>query len=102
MTRDVPRPVGGATIERLSGDLLELASGHLPAGESGFQTSVPLPSDSFDVAAGGGYLWVTNADGSLSQINPYTLKAVDVYPLGHPAYGVSYTKNRVWVGVTSR
>ncbi len=93
---------GDAWLVSPSGDLVEYASGHLAAGESGFQYSVQLPRGSVDVAAGGGYLWVTNDDGSLRQINPYTRNVVHVYRLGHPAYGVSYTKNRVWVGVTNQ
>jgi class 3 adenylate cyclase len=62
--------------------------------------NVPLSPGSTEVVGGGGYLWVTNDDGTLVKIDPNTRKVVRTYPLGHPASGVAYTKNHVWVAVT--
>jgi hypothetical protein len=84
-----------------NGDLLQLASANNQIGSSGFQKSVHLPPGSQRVTAGGNYLWVTNNAGTLTQINPYNLRVIKTYQLGHPAYDVAYTPNNVWVTVTN-
>jgi class 3 adenylate cyclase len=91
---------GHAWVVSPAGDLLKYGSAHAAVGSSGFQNSVRLPPGSYDVAGGDGSLWVTSNAGTLTQINPYTLRVVKIYRLGHPAIGVCYTKNRVWVSVT--
>jgi streptogramin lyase len=70
-------------------------------GHRGFIGSVSLPPGSQEVAACNGFLWVTNNAGTLTQINPYTVRPVKTYQLGHPAYGVACTPNNIWVSVTS-
>jgi hypothetical protein len=67
--------------------------------DGGFGSSVPLAAGTQDVAGGGGYLWATNGDGTLTQCDPFTLRVVKIYHLHHPADGVAYARNRVWVSV---
>lgn len=92
---------GYAWLVSLNGDLLQLASARNEVGSSGFQKSVHLSPGSQNITAGGTYLWVTNNAGTLTQINPRTVTVIKTYRLGHPAYGVAYTPNNVWVTVTS-
>jgi class 3 adenylate cyclase/streptogramin lyase len=92
---------GSAWLVSRQGYLLQFGGVDSPIGSSGYQNDVQLSPGTYDVTAGDGYLWVTNNAGTVTQVNPNTLNVVKTYPLGHPAYGVAYTKNRVWVGVTS-
>jgi YVTN family beta-propeller protein len=61
------------------------------------EAQVPLPNRPSAIAAGGGYVWVvSDADGTLSRIDPET-RAVRSLEIGESAVGVAYGGGSVWV-----
>jgi sugar lactone lactonase YvrE len=63
---------------------------------------VRVGSQPRQVAAGGGYLWVSVfGDNALAEVNPRTMRVVTwVHACGGPQ-GVAYSAGQVWVGCTN-
>lgn len=92
---------GYAWLVSPNGDLLQLGGQSNEVGRRGFVGSVSLPPGSQEVVGCNGFLWVTSNSGTLTQIDPYTVRPVRTFRFGHPAYGVACTPNTLWVTVTN-
>jgi YVTN family beta-propeller protein len=65
------------------------------AGE--IEAQVKLPNRPSSIAAGGGFIWIASeADGTLSRVDPAT-REVQLLPVGKSANGVAYGGGSVWV-----
>jgi YVTN family beta-propeller protein len=87
----VTRSSGPDVLPRLDAD----AVGVIAADAARPAAQVTLGSRPAAVAAGGGFVWVANEDGTVSRIDPGT-RAIRTVNVGHSAGGVVYQDGSLW------
>ena len=65
----------------------------------GLQHTIPIPPGAYDIAASPNRLWIVGGDGTVTQINPFTLHTRVTIHLHHAATGIASYDGRIWIPV---
>jgi hypothetical protein len=68
----------------------------------GLPPTLPIPTDAYDVAHDGRWLWITTESGEILKVDPYRRRVVGRYRLGYEASGVAVADGKVWVSLGPR
>ena len=66
------------------------------------QPTVPIPVGSNEIAATPRWLWVTGAGGTLTKVDPYTLRVVTVRHLPYQLGSIVFAQGHLWIAVGTR